>query len=684
MKLRENLPIAILGVCIAILPIVMSSATLDPVLAIRFASLTVTVALVSFVFTFYKGETQAVTAFIKSQQSLAFYIFLLLALASSFYAINKVEALYTIGKDLLFFFYMLLLIKAIGSSINRILFIVKCFIVAAFIIVAFGAMQLIQVFSDAVGNPDLYIVRSTLGHRNLLVSALILLAPFLVFGVYRFKKFWMWFSLLTLLTAATLIILLESRTAWLAAGAFGMVILAISVLLKTRLQTIKLPLRYIALGFALVVMIAFTVFYTTAEEIEPNAELTSGLGFSNPSIKDFTTDERLFMWEATTRMISDHSPIGVGPGNWRIWFPKYGSDIWRSRQGLAQFQRPHNDYLWVLAEQGIVGLIAYLFMFFGAIFCALQLILSKAYNKNISQLLGLLVAGIVGYLIVAFFSFPRERIIHQMVLYGSFALIFSLYFNRVEVRGHPKKWQMASWLIFLLSGVLVIMSYQRWKGEIGVNKMLYARSNIQWSEMLREYDRNESFYFFNLDPTSVPMPFYGGLAKLSLEQYSAAEADMLEAYAIHPYNIHVVNNLANVYQLSGDKQKAIEFYKKALEISPKYLDGALNLIAAYFNANQVEQSYNLLKQYHKLFMLDGLGDERYQQYLIIVMNTARDNLMDSIEDEQLAESLAAIGDEGLYNIHQTNLNSSASIQEILLSEAKKTLKGTDILEANSK
>ena len=53
--------------------------------------------------------------------------------------------------------------------------------------------------------------------------------------------------------------------------------------------------------------------------------------------------------------------------------------------------------------------------------------------------------------------------------------------------------------------------------------------------------------------------------------------DFKKAYAHHPNNIHVLNNLGTCYALLQHPEKAIEFYRKALEISPGFERCLINL-----------------------------------------------------------------------------------------------------------
>jgi len=59
---------------------------------------------------------------------------------------------------------------------------------------------------------------------------------------------------------------------------------------------------------------------------------------------------------ATIEMVKDNPVIGVGAGNWMINYPVYYAQY----QGLEfkNWRRPHNDYIWILAEKGFLGLIS--------------------------------------------------------------------------------------------------------------------------------------------------------------------------------------------------------------------------------------------------------------------------------------------------------------------------------------
>jgi tetratricopeptide (TPR) repeat protein len=116
---------------------------------------------------------------------------------------------------------------------------------------------------------------------------------------------------------------------------------------------------------------------------------------------------------------------------------------------------------------------------------------------------------------------------------------------------------------------------------------------LNWDVVIQEIDEAYSSYA-TLDPMVTPLPWYRGVAHFSKNNTVAALDDFKRAYAIHPYHIHVLNNLATCYETSGDHFAAIEFYNKALAISPRFEESLLNLTAVYFNLGNYEEAYQTI------------------------------------------------------------------------------------------
>jgi len=76
---------------------------------------------------------------------------------------------------------------------------------------------------------------------------------------------------------------------------------------------------------------------------------------------NYASLERLAFWQAALDMWRDHPWLGVGLGNYAAAYTAYSLPKWRMALGHA-----HNYYLNIACETGLVGLLAYLFLWAAA------------------------------------------------------------------------------------------------------------------------------------------------------------------------------------------------------------------------------------------------------------------------------------------------------------------------------
>ena len=133
-----------------------------------------------------------------------------------------------------------------------------------------------------------------------------------------------------------------------------------------------------------------------------------------------------------------------------------------------------------------------------------------------------------------------------------------------------------------------VISSGRYSGEYHTHKMYDAKTVKNWKLMIREADNAVGAYYV-MDPMSVPISWYKGVALFSMGNIDKAKTSFEDAYKIHPYNIHVLNNLGSCYESMGDHKKAETYYLKALTISSDFEEARLNLSAVYFNMKDYEK-----------------------------------------------------------------------------------------------
>ena len=153
--------------------------------------------------------------------------------------------------------------------------------------------------------------------------------------------------------------------------------------------------------------------------------LKTGIGAAAMSIVEGRHSARLLAWLPTLDLVQDHWAVGVGVGNWDLVYPRYVGEAFLPTGSM--WFRPHNDYLWVASELGIVGVLIAAWLVLGGLYVGVKCLLSLDDAQEGAVVLGMLV-GIVALCGHAFFSFPKER--------ATTAAIVPLYLGVIAATWH--------------------------------------------------------------------------------------------------------------------------------------------------------------------------------------------------------------------------------------------------------
>ncbi len=161
----------------------------------------------------------------------------------------------------------------------------------------------------------------------------------------------------------------------------------------------SLKMRFAATAVLLVVMAAGAMFITSSDDLMQRfASIQSETEIGETPDMKFSRSE---LWQNTSRMIKDHPILGVGLGAYQFVYPRYDQS-----SGILRAEQAHNDYLHIIAETGIVGLlltVSFIVILFGKGFALMQ-------TKNIRRravILGAL-AGCFGIAIHSFVDFNLQ------------------------------------------------------------------------------------------------------------------------------------------------------------------------------------------------------------------------------------------------------------------------------------
>ncbi|MBN2662756.1 MAG: hypothetical protein JXR68_03825 [Bacteroidales bacterium] len=145
---------------------------------------------------------------------------------------------------------------------------------------------------------------------------------------------------------------------------------------------------------------------------------------------------------------------------------------------------------------------------------------------------------------------------------------------------------------------------------------------------MKNIDKTYSF-FYKIAPFSSPLYWYKGEANFYQNNINQAFQNFKIAYSQNPYHIHVLNNLGTCYTLKNNNYKAIFFYKKAIEISPKFDKSQLNTSAVYNNQNNFDSAF-----YYFSIIDTNYLNSRYYSFITPLLQNKIKTIISKITDKK--------------------------------------------------
>jgi O-antigen ligase len=150
---------------------------------------------------------------------------------------------------------------------------------------------------------------------------------------------------------------------WGRSGYLALIVMA--VVIVTLLARGSLPAKALA-GFG--VLVCVVLLLGSSAQVRSRVEqAVSEFETADQSAKPTSLGYRAVFWPTTLRMVRDHPLFGVGTGGFEDGYRPYGQSV-AGWQG-SETADPHNQFLKILGEQGLIGLAAFLFFIFRALTC---------------------------------------------------------------------------------------------------------------------------------------------------------------------------------------------------------------------------------------------------------------------------------------------------------------------------
>ena len=621
MKAFPPISVLLLMICLLVVPFLYTEATLDPVLTIKHLVAGILMLVVNLFLAIEMTKTKLVTLRVNIIVAGLLLLLIGLGLLSAINAANRAEAFFDVLRwaFVLNIFWAFHLVRLLHT--DYFYYLERALIVLASIMVAGTLYLFASAYSQGGYNHQAsYGITFTFAHRNLLSQALLLAALVQFIGFQTLSKVWKAISIINLILALPLLILLFVRSVWLALALAGVVIVALSFVqqLKKKSDALKKAFPWIGVGGAILLAAVLTVSTSdTQKTLSKQTHFIANQDYGS-------SGERLQLWKKSFDLVRSSPALGIGGGNWRIEIPKTRLEGMRSVEGNLFFQRPHNDFVWIMTENGVTGLLLFIIL----LVTAFSSLLRFGFGKEMNFKYTAAIAALAAYCVIAFFSFPKERLVHQLF----FCLLLATVPGSREVSIGKLR---ASVLILLpVSALCCYTFYTRFEGEEAVKTALFERDNGNSSAVVQSIDASAG-YWNTLDNTGTPLKWYSGSAHYLQNNMLEALDDFRMAHDANSNHVHVLNNLASVLVHFNETAEARQLYLKAHRQAPEFMDPLINLTAVCYNESQPDSAA------HYLQLVDT--NTLHPSYPVFVETVCESILLSEIEQAEGAARSALVG-----------------------------------------
>ncbi len=572
-----------------VLPFVHFNSLLDIALVSKFLCLSF--LLLPFPIFLWVNKDQSKTTSLPFFHLLAFayYIWQILSIS---WAFNPVEAIFGVQKTglwLITFWYAWWLLDQKKLQAKHLFLVVS---IGALLYSLVGWYQVTQVENMSFMS-DVNKIVGFSGNKNLFAILLFLQLPFILLAIKEHAGKWRWLSLISLASSLILMLTLLGRATLL--GLFTSALCSL-LLYFIFAQQRQLPWKKIAIGSLILIGGLFSVF-----AIKGDVNILKRYNIANFKGSQ-SAQERLVMWENTLEMIGEQPVLGYGVGNWALFFPSKGIDrIPRMAEYRKPAARPHNDFLWIAAELGLIGLLIHLSLFLSLF--VLTWIAIKHWQKqkevSSSDFYGLLICSsiLLGYLVISFFDFPRERVELQayLAVIMAYLLVLCSRYKSIPKVVLPNIANKLIALIFFISLVSnLVMGYYRWDGEhksIAIQKAM----SQQDPKALEKASKQVKNPFYQIDPLLNPVDYYHGFALLVQDKPRKAIPYFQKSLDIFPYHFNSLYYAGRANQQLNLPEVTTKYYERLLEINPKFIEAREIVGVHYFNQGDHAKAQELLE-----------------------------------------------------------------------------------------
>jgi O-antigen ligase len=407
-------------------------------------------------------------------------------------------------------------------------------------------------------------VTGLMSNVNLYAGFLNLLLPFCLCGLFIQRGVWRGACALASVATVFLIVLLQSRAAYISLFAGGAVVCVVLFFFR---KTFGLAFSKRALG-----AMAVGVFLLVAAGVAGFAlDIPAAQRLRTIFTSDFSAIDggRLMIWGITLEMIRDFFWTGVGAGNFTIRMHEYLGQPGQDFSGkITNWAQPHHDFLWVFSEKGLFGFLVFFAVFFFAFWRAFAF-LRTARSRDSAWIVLFSIMGLTAYVTASCFDFPLERINQQVYLAVFLSIVIAAGFE-----GHPSLGSISYQARFAVCTAAILFAlFGTAYGIIAIRQEFHvnlARRAIRNADFPAAifHARQAATTWKTLDPVATPVAFLEGYAFWKSGNTAEALPLLERARVDNPNRLYILSTLGQAYIQSGMNAEALECLSLAIKRYP--------------------------------------------------------------------------------------------------------------------
>ncbi|MEN9685574.1 MAG: hypothetical protein RLZZ28_1360, partial [Bacteroidota bacterium] len=421
-------------------------------------------------------------------------------------------------------------------------------------------------------------LKGNTGNKNIMAASLVVKIPFCIYLINQSKLSGRIWNIVSLLMGVLAIFIINARSSYLGLIVLTAIYFAYCILLHKKEKNTSQTLYRVS--YVLLPIIAAFILsqfiLTTAQSFQDSkagygtvAERLGTLSLTNDA-----SSYRFKLWEHAVDYIEKNPVFGCGWGNWKLASIPYEKEYINDLNVPAH---AHNDFFETTTELGLPGGLLFL-----GLFILLLVYMIRVWKSSVSDELKFIAViafmALGGYVVDAFFNFPSERPVMQMMFALIAAIHISVYDTFVDTKEHktsklkPETATLIPLAFTLPATILLIaltyISFLTYQSLAGQRLVIPDLENEPMKQPLEKV-RNLFPPIPNLSVSAQPLDAILGRYYYENKQYEKAIDLLNKGEKANPYVFYSDFLKADVYYSWEKLDSADKYAKKAFYNRPR-------------------------------------------------------------------------------------------------------------------